>query len=157
MQWSDLDRAWMMLALNEAREAFENGEIPVGAVIVKDGTCIAAAHNRCERDHDATAHAERLAIERACKTLGSWRLSGCTMYVTLEPCPMCAGAAVSARISEVVYGAKDARAGAFGSLMDLSTLPLEHCPNVRYGLLSDEAQSLMREFFSKMRENTKKS
>lgn len=154
MEYSELDQKWMRIALEEAREAFENGEIPVGAVIVKDGVCIAAAHNRCERDHDATAHAERLAIEQACKKLGTWRLSGCTMYVTLEPCPMCAGAAVNARISEIVCGARDARAGAFGSLLDLSELPLEHRPCVRFGLMETESRALLKDFFSRMRKNT---
>lgn len=149
-----LDEKWMRLALDEARKAFENGEVPVGAVIVKDGQCISLAHNRCERDHDATAHAERLAIEQACRALGTWRLTGCTMYVTLEPCPMCAGAAVNARISEIVYGAKDARAGAFGSLLDLSTLPLEHRPRVRFGLMESESRALLKDFFSRMRQNT---
>ncbi len=137
--------------------ASREGEIPVGAVIVRDGVCIAAAHNRCEQDHDATAHAERLAVEAACKRLGTWRLTGCTLYVTLEPCPMCAGAIVNARIGRVVYGAADARAGAFGSLIRLQELPLEERPQVEGGLLLEESRTQLRSFFAQMRAQEKNS
>ena len=141
----------MELALKEAKAAACEGEVPVGAVIVRDGECIAAAHNRCEQDHDATAHAERLAIEAACKRLGSWRLSECTMYVTLEPCSMCAGAAINARIARIVYGARDARAGALGSVANLAGLPLEARPSVESGLLEAESRALLKDFFARMR------
>ncbi len=151
MESSQLDRKWMELALKEAETAAREGEIPVGAVIVRNGECIAAAHNRCEQDHDATAHAERLAVEAACKRIGSWRLSECTLYVTLEPCPMCAGAAINARISRIVYGTKDARAGALGSVTNLACLPLEACPSVESGLLEAESRTLLKDFFARMR------
>ena len=151
MECLQLDRKWMELALKEAKAAAREGEVPVGAVIVRDGECIAAAHNRCEQDHDATAHAERLAIEAACKRLGSWRLSECTMYVTLEPCSMCAGAAINARIARIVYGARDARAGALGSVANLAGLPLEARPSVESGLLEAESRALLKDFFVRMR------
>ena len=151
MEYSQLDRKWMELALKEAKAAAREGGVPVGAVIVRDGECIAAAHNRCVQDHDATAHAERLAIEAACKRLGSWRLSECTMYVTLEPCSMCAGAAINARIARIVYGARDARAGALGSVANLAELPLEARPSVESGLLEAESRALLKDFFARMR------
>jgi len=146
------DLKWMEQALSEAKMAYDAGEIPVGAIIVKDGECIATAHNRCERDHDATAHAERLAIEAACKRVGSWRLSECTMYVTLEPCPMCAGAAINARIGRIVYGARDARMGAFGSAVNLLSAPLEARPRVEYGLLAGDSKALLSDFFTRLRQ-----
>ena len=151
MECLQLDRKWMELALKEAKAAAREGEVPVGAVIVRDGECIAAAHNRCEQDHDATAHAERLAIEAACKRIGSWRLSECTLYVTLEPCPMCAGAAINARIARIVYGARDARAGALGSVANLAGLPLEARPSGESGLLEAESRALLKDFFARMR------
>ena len=144
MDFSFEDKKWMQLALRE-------GEIPVGAVIVRDGEPIAVAHNLCERSHDATAHAERLAITEACQRLGTWRLSDCTLYVTMEPCPMCAGALINARIPRVVYGVKDPRAGALGSLLDLSSYPLEGRPQYSSGLMEEESRLLLRSFFEKMR------
>ena len=108
------DDIYMKQALELARRAAQMGEVPVGAVVVRNGEVIGAAGNRRECDHSATAHAELLAIEQACKQVGSWRLSDCTLYVTLEPCPMCAGAIVNARVGRVVFGCKDARAGAMG-------------------------------------------
>lgn len=149
------DRKWMELALEQAKEAYATGEIPVGAVIVKNGEVIAAAHNRCERDRDATAHAERLAISEACQTLGSWRLSDCTLYVTLEPCPMCAGAAINARVGRIVYGIRDARAGALGSLINLPAYPLEGKPECLGGVMEEECRMLLRAFFSSMRQKKK--
>ena len=142
---------YMKEALAEAKLALETGDVPVGAVVVKDGRIIARAHNRREADRVATAHAELLAMEEACRALGSWRLSDCTLYVTLEPCPMCAGTAVNARIPPVVYGAKDAKAGAMGSVLSLSAYPLNHSPKITSGVLEEECRALLREFFERKR------
>lgn len=155
MEFSVEDQKWMSLALEEARMAADEGEIPVGAVIVRDGILLARAHNLCETGRDATAHAERLAIAQACGAVGSWRLSDCTLYVTLEPCPMCAGASVSSRIGRVVYAARDPRAGAFGSLLDLRQYPLEGRPLCENGLMEEEALLLLRSFFAKKRKKEK--
>ena len=146
-----LHKKWMELALSEASSAAKMGEVPVGAVIVRNGEVIATAHNLCEANHAATAHAELLAIEQACNKLGSWRLSDCTLYVTLEPCPMCAGAIINARIPKIVFGAKDPRAGACGSLINLPAYPLESRPDVESGIMELEAQALLRSFFEEMR------
>ena len=151
-----LDAVWMRMALEEARLAGEAGEVPVGAVIVRGEELLARAHNRCERDGDATAHTETLAIAEACKKVGHWRLSDCTLYVTLEPCPMCAGAAINARIGRVVFAARDPRMGACGGLLDLSAYPLEIKPRYESGLMEDEARALLREFFTQMRQKSKK-
>ena len=145
------DEKWMREALAEARLAFDAGEIPVGAVIVRNGEIIARAHNRCERDRDATAHAEMLAIREACRVSNGWRLEDATLYVTLEPCPMCAGAAINARIGRIVFAAKDARAGACGSLLNLRAYPLEARPSCVCGILEEESQKLLRDFFARMR------
>ena len=149
------DLNWMRVALKEAELAKAIGEIPVGAVIVRDGELLAKAHNLCIQDRCATAHAEILAIEEACQKLDSWRLSGCTLYVTLEPCPMCAGAVINSRISRVVFAAKDPRAGAFGSLLNLSAYPLEAHPICEYGLCAEESLSMLRDFFKEMRKKNK--
>lgn len=145
------DETWMREALIEAECAGAAGEIPIGAVIVKDGKPIARAHNLCETLHDPTAHAEILAIREAARAVGSWRLSDCTLYVTLEPCPMCTGAAINARLSRIVYAAKDPRAGACGSLINLPAYPLEARPDCECGLLADESQGLLRAFFREKR------
>jgi tRNA(adenine34) deaminase len=141
----------MKEALAEARLALKTGDVPVGAVVVKDGAIIARAHNRREADRVATAHAELLAIEEACRVTGSWRLSDCTLYVTLEPCPMCAGTAVNARIGRVVYGAKDAKAGAMGSVLSINAYPLNHKAQVTAGVLETECAGILSEFFEKKR------
>ena len=125
--------------------------MPVGAVIVRGGEIIARAHNERETGKDATRHAEIIAIEEACKALGGWRLIGCDMYVTLEPCPMCAGAIVNARVVRVVYGARDLRAGAFGSVLNLNEYPLNHKPEIVGGVLEDECLAPIRDFFKKKR------
>lgn len=138
---------FMTLALAQARLAAEKGEVPVGAVIVKGGKVIASAYNLRETASDATAHAEVLAIREACRLLGGWRLSGCTLYVTLEPCPMCAGAAVNSRLDEIVFGAYDFRAGATGSIANIPALPLNHRPRVTGGVMRDECEEIMRSFF----------
>ncbi len=141
----------MKEALALAKEAAERGEVPVGAVIVCNGKIIAAAHNEKETNMDATAHAEVVAIRRASEKLGRWRLSDCELYVTLEPCPMCAGAIVNAKIGTVYYGAKDPRGGAFGSVMNFCSYPLYHRPKVSGGFGEKESLLLLKSFFEKKR------
>lgn len=146
------DEKYMQLALKEAESAFLQGEIPVGAVIVCRDEVIASAHNLKEERHDPTAHAELLAIQAACAYLGRWRLSDCTMYVTLEPCPMCAGALVQSRMRRLVYGAYDAKAGAVGSVVDLLDHPrLNHQVFVTSGVLGSECQDILQRFFENLR------
>jgi tRNA(adenine34) deaminase len=145
------DRDYMSLALAEAQKAAEQGEIPVGAVLVKDGEVIASAHNLRELDLDATAHAEILCIREGGKRLGGWRLTGCTLYVTLEPCPMCAGAIINARLDRVVFGAYDSRAGSFGSLVNLALYPYNHRPAIEGGIMEAEAKILLQRFFREKR------
>jgi len=145
------DEKWMRLCIEEARAAGDAGEIPIGAIVVRDGEIVARAHNLCESLKDATAHAELLAISEACRATGGWRLSDCTMYVSLEPCPMCAGAAVHARIPRVVYGAKNPRMGACESLIRISKYPLEAPLECTGGVLEEQTLSLLSEFFSKKR------
>lgn len=152
---SQNDELFMRVALSEAAKAAEVGEIPVGAVLVKNGEIVCATHNLCEELHDATAHAERLAISEAGCLTGSWRLSDCTLYVTLEPCPMCMGAVINSRIGRIVYAAKDPRAGACESLVKLPAYPLESTPVCEGGLFEEEAISMMRTFFLKKRSEKK--
>ncbi|NLX11369.1 MAG: nucleoside deaminase [Chloroflexi bacterium] len=142
----------MRLALDEARQALEHGDVPIGAVIVREGEVIARAHNRREIDGDATAHAELLAIRAASQQIGHWRLEGVTLYCTLEPCAMCAGAMVLARLPRLVFGAFDPKAGAGGSIMDLLNHPrLNHRVEVVGGVLADEAAALIVDFFARLR------
>lgn len=145
------DEKWMRLCIEEATAAQGKGEIPVGAAIVCDGRVLSLSHNLCEERGDATAHAECLAISQACRERESWRLSDCTLYVTLEPCPMCAGAAINARVKRIVYGAKNPRMGACDSILRLQSYPLEATPVCEGGVLSQECHELMRSFFSKKR------
>ncbi len=145
------DLALMRLALAEAEKAAALGEVPVGAVVAKDGEVVAAAHNTRETEKNATHHAELLAIDAACKRLGGWRLWQCELFVTLEPCPMCAGAIVNSRLKRVVYGAKDAKAGCCGSVTDLFALPFNHRPVIEQGLLAEESQALLARFFEELR------
>ena len=145
------DVKYMKIALSEAQSAFDNAEVPVGAVVVKDGKIIAAAHNLREREKMATAHAELLAIEEACRVLGTWRLSGCTLYVTLEPCPMCAGAIVNSRIDRVVFGASDSAAGCLGSVINFNSYPFNHAFSIEGGVCEDESAQLLRMFFESKR------
>lgn len=142
---------YMQVALDEARDAAREGEIPVGAVIVKDGEIIASAHNNREASGDATGHAEVLAIREACKALGGWHLEKCTLYVTLEPCPMCMGAIINSRLGRVVFGAKDAKAGACGSVLDLRNYPLNHKPKVESGFMKEECTAILSDFFKSRR------
>ena len=146
------DEELMTIALSEATVGAAMGEVPVGAVIVKDGEIIASTHNLRENGGGASAHAELLAINEACERLGSWRLSGCELYVTLEPCPMCAGAIINSRLDRVIFGAKDPRMGALGSVIDLNNYPLGHKVEVRAGVLAEESLELLRDFFRDMRE-----
>jgi tRNA(adenine34) deaminase len=146
------DLRWMSAALAEAKVAATEGDVPVGAVVVREGDAIARAANRTMRDQDPTAHAEVLAIRAASAALGSWRLDDCTLYVTLEPCAMCAGAIVLARIARVVLGAWDEKAGMAGSVGDLLRHPrLNHRPEVAAGVLEAECSALLREFFAERR------
>ena len=149
------DKFFMSLAIEEAKKSSELGEVPVGAVVVKDGQIVAISSNKREQIKDATAHAETEVIRQACEKLGRWRLSDCELYVTLEPCPMCAGAILNAKINRVVYGAKDPRGGALGSLIDLRSYPFYHKPIVEDGVMADECKALLREFFVKKREENK--
>ena len=144
--------SFMREALREANKAFELGEVPVGAVIVWEGVIVASAHNERETGKNALYHAELLAINEACKKLGGWRLHKADLFVTVEPCYMCAGACVSARIKNVYYGCGDTRFGGFGGVLDLRALELTHRPDVEGGILEDECALLMRRFFLKLRE-----
>lgn len=147
-----LDEEYMTKALELARRAFELGECPVGAIVVApDGSIIGEGYNLREKLQSPTAHAEILAIEQAAKALGSWRLTDCTLYVTLEPCPMCAGAIINSRIRRVVYGAADTKAGCCGSVTDLFAMPFNHHPVVEQGLRAEEAQELLQAFFKDLR------
>lgn len=142
---------FMKMALDEARLAYAAGDVPVGAVIVKDGEVVAVAHNEREAANRATAHAEVLAIERACEKLGRWRLSDCELYVTLEPCPMCAGAILNARVGKLYFGLKDANSGAFGSVLNMNSYPLLHKVFAVGGVCETESRELMTRFFKERR------
>lgn len=146
------DEYFMRRALMLADEAASLGEVPVGAVVVMGDEIVAEAYNRRECDKNAIAHAELLAIDAACKKLGGWRLHKCELYVTLEPCPMCAGAIVNSRIKRVVIGARDAKAGALGSLINLNFYPLNHKPEVVFGVCEKEAILRLQTFFKRLRD-----
>lgn len=145
------DVEYMTIALDLAKQAADEGEVPVGAVIVKDDTIIGRGRNRRESIGNALAHAEIEAINEACQTLGGWQLVDCTMYVTLEPCPMCAGAIINARIPRVVQGTCNIKAGSCGSIVDLFSLPYNHKPVLESGVLEAECQQLLKDFFKKLR------
>lgn len=146
------DEEFMQIALSEARMAAVSGEVPIGAVVVRAGELIAAAGNEREEQRDPTAHAEIVALRKAAQQLGGWRLPGCTIYVTIEPCPMCAGAIYQARISRLVFGAVDDKAGAAGTLMDIVRDPrLNHQVEVTGGVLAEEAAAVLKKFFSSRR------
>jgi tRNA(adenine34) deaminase len=148
----ELDEQYIRNSLDLAREAVRRNEVPIGALIVRNGVILAAATNRTVRDQDPTAHAEVLAIREAAAKIDSWRLDDCTLYVTLEPCAMCAGAIVLSRLPRVVFGAWDDKAGMAGSVGDLLRHPrLNHRPEVRAGVLADECARLLEEFFSQQR------
>ncbi|MBQ5597087.1 MAG: tRNA adenosine(34) deaminase TadA [Acutalibacteraceae bacterium] len=148
---NELDFDFMKRALSLAKEAADEGEAPIGAIIVRDGKIVSVGRNRREKDKNALGHAEIEAIDNACKTLGGWRLIGCTMYVTLEPCPMCAGAIINARIERVVFGAYDKKAGSCGSVTNLFELPYNHKPELIGGVLEEECSLALTEFFRDLR------
>ena len=145
------DQDFMQEALALAREAFEDGEVPVGCVITRGDEIVGRGRNRREKGKSALAHAEIEAISEACRNLGGWRLWECTLYVTLEPCPMCAGAIINARIPRVVYGASDAKCGAARSVCSLFSMEFNHHPKVEYGILEEECAELLTAFFQKLR------
>ncbi|WP_294156924.1 tRNA adenosine(34) deaminase TadA [uncultured Selenomonas sp.] len=147
------DEDFMRAALSEAQAAYDIGEVPIGAVLVDAaGHIVARGHNLRETAHDATAHAEMIAIRAACEALGRWRLSGLTLYVTIEPCPMCAGAIVMSRVDRVVYGSTDAKAGACESLFNIPGHPaLNHAPAMTAGVLQEECAGIMKRFFRERR------
>ena len=149
------DMEFMDAALELAKEAAAEGEVPVGCVIVRNGSIVGKGRNRRETAKTALGHAEIEAIADACKNLGGWRLWECTLYVTLEPCPMCAGAIVNARIPRVVFGAADAKCGACGSVCDLFAMDFNHHPQVERGVREEESQQLLTEFFKNLREELK--
>lgn len=150
-----MDEFFMRAALAEAESAAAEDEVPVGAVVVKDGVVIAAAHNEREQKKDISAHAELTALRRAAAVIGDWRLSGCTLYVTLEPCPMCAGAILTGRVGRVVFGASDPASGAFGSALDLPRFQPAYRPEVTPGVLADDCARLLSDFFRRRRTQPK--
>ena len=146
---------FMITAMEQAYLAANVGEVPVGAVVVKGDRIISSAHNLCERNNNPLLHAEILAIERAMNVLGDMRLDGCDMYVTLEPCPMCAGAIINSRIKTVYYGASDNKAGSFGSVVNFNDLPYNHKPQIVGGVMADETQAMLTTFFKELRSKKK--
>ncbi len=145
------DDFFMAAAIKEAKKAYEKGEVPVGAVIVKDGKIIARAHNTRETKKNSTHHAELLAIDKACKKLGGWRLWQCELYVTLEPCPMCTGAIINSRLRRVVFGAADEKSGCCGSVANFFDMKFNHSPELTCGVLEDECALLLSNFFENLR------
>lgn len=151
-----MQEKFMKIALNEAKKAYNKGEIPVGAVIVKDDEVIAKAHNLKELKKDTTKHAEILAIQKASRKLDSWRLEDCEMYVTLEPCSMCAGALIQARIKKIYIGTMDYKTGACGSVLNLlGDYKFNHLVEVEKGVLADECEKIIKEFFKELRQSKK--
>ena len=146
---------FMQKALELAKISAAEGEVPVGAIIVKGDEIVGTGRNRREYGKNALYHAEIEAIDNACKTLGGWRLWECDMYVTLEPCPMCAGAIINSRIKTVYYGASDLKAGSFGSVVDFNSLPYNHKPEIISGVMQDEAREMLSDFFKGLREKKK--
>ncbi len=149
------DVYFMKQALARAKVAARYDEVPIGAVIVKDGEIIASGRNMREKKKNALHHAEIIAIDRACKKVGAWRLSDCTLYVTMEPCPMCAGAIVNSRIKRVVFGCYDKKAGALGTVFNLHDYPLNHKYEVEGGVLENECAKILSDFFSELRKRQK--
>lgn len=145
------DRFYMEQALHLAQQAMQDGEVPVGCVIVRGDEIVGIGRNRRETGKTALGHAEIEAIAQACEKLGGWRLWECTMYVTLEPCPMCAGAIINARIPRVVCGAKDEKCGACGSVCDLFSMDFNHHPQIEYGVMEEECTRVLKDFFQELR------
>ena len=146
-----MDKNFMKEAINEAKIAYLNGEVPVGAVIVKNGEIIARGRNMREEKQNALSHAEIEAINNACKRLGRWRLDDCEMYVTLEPCPMCTGAIINSRIKTLIFGAYDLKAGSVDSVINLCDYPYNHKPEIYGGIMEDECQEILQNFFKNLR------
>ena len=142
---------FMMLALEQAKIAYNDGEVPVGAVIVRNGEVVSTGRNRRETEKNALCHAEIEAINGACKKLGGWRLWECEMYVTLEPCPMCAGAIINSRLIKVTYGAKDNKNGAVNSVAEMFSLPFTHKPEYEGGVMEKECSEILSDFFLQLR------
>ena len=151
------DRELMQAAIALAREAAADGEVPVGAVVAKDGEIVSVGRNRREKDKNALAHAEIEAIDKACRALGGWRLWQCELFVTLEPCPMCAGAIINSRIRRVYFGAYDNKAGSFGSVANFNLIPYNHKPEIYGGIMEDECSAMLSEFFKKLRQKNNKA
>lgn len=147
----------MQRALELAQQSAAEGEVPVGAVIVRNDEIVGEGRNRRERGKNALYHAELEAIDNACKKLGGWRLWQCDLYVTLEPCPMCAGAIINARIKKVVFGAKDLKAGSFGSVADFNTIAYNHKPEIVSGIMEQESSALLSSFFKNLRSSKAKN
>ncbi|HIV62300.1 MAG TPA: tRNA adenosine(34) deaminase TadA [Candidatus Butyricicoccus avistercoris] len=150
-----MDKKYMKAALKLAQKAADEGEVPVGAVVVCEGKIVGRGRNRRETKKNAIHHAEIEAIEKACKKLGGWRLHKCDLYVTLEPCPMCTGAIINARIKTLYYGAKDEKAGSCGTLVNLFDLPYNHKPEVISGVMEEECADILKKFFKDLRERKK--
>ena len=146
-----MDKKFMTQALQYAQKAFDLGEVPVGAVIVKNGKIVGTGYNMRETKQNALSHAEIEAINNACKNLGTWRLDGCEMYVTLEPCPMCTGAIINARIKTVIFGAFDSKMGCMDSVINLCDYPFNHKPEIYAGICEDECKEILQKFFQKLR------
>lgn len=146
-----MKREFMQMAILEAEKAAKMGEVPVGAVIVKNGEVIAAGYNQREKKQNALSHAEIEAINTACQKLGTWRLDDCEMYVTLEPCPMCTGAIINARIKTVIFGAYDSKMGCMDSVINLCDYPFNHCPEIYGGIMEDECLGILQNFFKNLR------
>lgn len=152
----NLCETFMREALTLAKTAASMGEVPVGAVVVCDDKVVGRGYNRRESDKNALAHAEITAIDEACRTLGGWRLWKCDLYVTLEPCPMCAGAIINSRIKTVYFGAKDEKAGSLGTVTNLFEIPYNHKPEIQSGILEDECSAVLTDFFRELRDRKKK-
>ncbi|MCL6637259.1 MAG: tRNA adenosine(34) deaminase TadA [Alicyclobacillus sp.] len=148
---AEIHEHWMRKALDAAQQAAQRGEVPIGAVVVREGQLLAQAHNWRETWRDPTAHAELLALQEASRRLGGWRLDGCDLYVTLEPCPMCAGAAVLARVRWIYFGATDPKVGALVSRLQLLDVPWNHRPGITGGVLASECGTILSEFFRRLR------
>lgn len=148
-----MNEGFMIRAIELAKRSALEGEVPVGAVVVKDGEIVGEGRNRRERGKNALYHAEIEAIDSACKKLGGWRLWQCELYVTLEPCPMCAGAIINSRIKKVYYGAYDKKAGSFGSVADFNKIPYNHKPEIISGVMADACSELLTDFFKNLRRN----
>lgn len=146
-----MDKKFMTQALQYAQKAFDLGEVPVGAVIVKNGKIVGTGYNMRETKQNALSHAEIEAINNACKNLGTWRLDGCEMYVTLEPCPMCTGAIINARIKTVIFGAFDSKMGCMDSVINLCDYPFNHKPEIYAGICEDECKEILQKFFQNLR------